>query len=140
VAGNKVELAERNYGLNNTFRALADISKNLSEVPGRKIAIFISEYFPIFLDPARLRSDQPDGTNYSNELREIIWSARRGGLVFYTLDPQVPDSRYSQLLESGMTVPVDITMKTPGLYNIRVGVLETQTGEIGTASNWINVK
>jgi len=88
VQGNKIALAERNYRLKNTLRSLANISKNLSEVPGRKIAIFVSEYFPIFLDPGRLRDAVPDGTNYANELREIIGSARRGGLVFYTLDPQ----------------------------------------------------
>ena len=88
IEGRKIELMEKDYRLRNTLRSLGNISKNLSEVPGRKIAIFISEYFPVFLDPAHLSEDAPDRTNYANELRDIIGRARRGGLVFYTLDPQ----------------------------------------------------
>ncbi|HVF90785.1 MAG TPA: VWA domain-containing protein [Blastocatellia bacterium] len=87
-AGDKNQLMERDYRLKNTLRSLASISKNLGEVPGRKIAIFVSEYFPVYLDPAHLSDGEPNRTNYSNELREIIGRARRGGLVFYTLDPQ----------------------------------------------------
>src|SRR5215213_2375570 len=87
-AGEKSELMEKDYRLKNTLRSLASISKNLSEVPGRKIAVFVSEYFPVYLDPAHLTDGEPNRTNYSNELREIIGRARRGGLVFYTLDPQ----------------------------------------------------
>ena len=86
--GNSNQLLEKDYRLKNTLRSLSSISKNLSEVPGRKIAIFISEYFPVYRDGTRLDSAEPDGTNYSNELREIVGRARQGGLVFYTLDPQ----------------------------------------------------
>lgn len=88
IEGGKIELMEKDYRLKNTLRSLASISKNLSEVPGRKIAIFVSEYFPVFLDPGHLSGDEPNRTNYSNEIRDIIGRARQGGLVFYTLDPQ----------------------------------------------------
>lgn len=87
----------QDYRLRNTLRSLASLAERLKETPGRKIAIFVSELLPLWRDEVECHKGLCGLTrtlNYASELREIIGASRRGGLVFYTVDPQ------------GLTAPV----------------------------------
>jgi VWFA-related protein len=65
-----------------TLRALVSVVKAASEVPGRKIAFFISENLTMRLDP------NSPGENLFMELDQIISESRKGGMTFYTMDPR----------------------------------------------------
>jgi hypothetical protein len=55
-----------------------------------------------------------------------------------TLRPK-PES-YERLMAKGILVPGEIKIKKAGLYNIRVVVIDQETGEMGTASEWVEAK
>jgi|HubBroStandDraft_6_1064221.scaffolds.fasta_scaffold156087_1 VWFA-related protein len=63
-----------------TLRVLMAVLKATSDVPGRKIAFFISEDFSM-----RLRGPFE---NLFTELEEVIYNSRQGGMTFYTMDPR----------------------------------------------------
>jgi VWFA-related protein len=63
-----------------TLRVLMSVLKATSDVPGRKIAFFISEDFSM-----RLRGPFE---NLFTELEEVIYNSRKGGMTFYTMDPR----------------------------------------------------
>jgi VWFA-related protein len=66
-----------------TLRTLVSIAKGVANVPGRKIAIFVSEQLPV-----RIEDGQGAFDNLFSELQEVIAKSRQGGLSFYTLDPR----------------------------------------------------
>jgi hypothetical protein len=47
-----------------------------------------------------------------------------------------PDT-YAAVLREGMNLRGEIKLKKHGLYNIRVVAINPETGEIGTAGDWI---
>jgi VWFA-related protein len=71
------------YILRATLQTLESLAKGIGDLPGRKIAIFVSENLPIFLTGATSPLE-----NLSQELEQVISRSRRGGLTFYTLDPR----------------------------------------------------
>ncbi|HEX5735826.1 MAG TPA: VWA domain-containing protein [Blastocatellia bacterium] len=75
--------AYQEYILRKTLSALRDIAKGVSELPGRKIAIFVSENLPF-----QFTSSAGIDDNISYELTQVISRSRRGGLTFYTVDPR----------------------------------------------------
>jgi VWFA-related protein len=80
------------YQLREGLRSLTSIAKNASQLPGRKIAVFVSEKLPLWLSPKSLSEKGANSLiafeNFSAELQQVIGLSRRGGLVFYTLDPR----------------------------------------------------
>jgi len=44
---------------------------------------------------------------------------------------------YSTVMREGINMHGEIKLKKAGLYNIRVVVLNRDTGEIGTSSDWV---
>jgi VWFA-related protein len=76
-------LGFKEFTLRATMRTLVSIAKAVVNVPGRKIAIFVSEHLPI-----RLGDAQDSIDNLFSELQEVIAKSRQGGLSFYTLDPR----------------------------------------------------
>jgi VWFA-related protein len=75
--------AYQEYILRKTLTALKNITKGVNNVPGRKLAIFVSENLPIQITSAGGTED-----NLMYELEQVISRSRRGGLTFYTLDPR----------------------------------------------------
>jgi VWFA-related protein len=63
-----------------TLRALVSVVKAASEVPGRKIAFFISENLSMKLSGSF--------DNLFMELDQVISESRKGGMTFYTMDPR----------------------------------------------------
>ena len=47
---------------------------------------------------------------------------------------------YPRLLARGIVIPGEIKIKKAGLYNVRVVVIDQETGEMGTASEWVEAK
>ncbi len=76
----------KEYMIQNTYRSLETIAKYVKDVPGRKIAILVSEKLPVYLSENPFVPEKPD--NFSYELQRIIGLSRRGGVVIYTLDPR----------------------------------------------------
>ncbi|HKY06032.1 MAG TPA: VWA domain-containing protein [Blastocatellia bacterium] len=56
-----------------------------------------------------------------------------------TLNLALTPSNYARATGSGIDLPVDLPIKKPGLYNIRVAVRE-RGGEVGTVSEWAQIK
>ncbi len=90
------------YKSRNTLDVLANIAKNVSHIPGRKIAILFSEYLPVWLSNNPLSLEVSSFENLSYELQQVIGQARRGGLVFYTIDPR------------GLTSPIKTASEVQG--------------------------
>jgi VWFA-related protein len=96
VRENPTEVLFKEYYIRNGLRSLSSIAKNVSQLPGRKIAIFVSENLPVWSKPPegklprdfRDSIDSTDFENFSAELYQVIGLSRRSGLVFYTLDPR----------------------------------------------------
>ncbi len=47
---------------------------------------------------------------------------------------------YRRLLDNGITLPGEIKLKRAGLYNVRVVVIDQESGEMGSASEWVEAK
>jgi VWFA-related protein len=94
------------YQLREGLRSLTSIAKNVSLLPGRKIAILVSEKLPVWLSPKPLSEKSANSPiafeNFSAELQQVIGLSRRGGLVFYTLDPR------------GLTIPIKTASEVEG--------------------------
>jgi VWFA-related protein len=94
------------YELREGLRSLTSIAKNVSRLPGRKIAIFVSEKLPVWLSSKPLSEKSANSPiafeNFSTELQQAIGLSRRGGLVFYTLDPR------------GLTIPIKTAAEVEG--------------------------
>lgn len=109
IEGNTINVGSLNagslhveYKLRSTLDVLASIAKNVSHIPGRKIAILFSEYLPVWLSNKPLSLEGSSFENLSYELQQVIGQARRGGLVFYTIDPR------------GLTVPIKTAAEVQG--------------------------
>jgi VWFA-related protein len=66
-----------------TLRTLVSVVKAASDVPGRKIAFFISESLSM-----RPKNPNDSFENLFMELDQIISESRKGGMSFYTMDPR----------------------------------------------------
>ena len=66
-----------------SLRAVLAVAKAASNVPGRKIAFFISEDLSM-----RITGQFDAFDNYYSELNQIISQSRSGGTTFYTMDPR----------------------------------------------------
>jgi VWFA-related protein len=75
--------AFQGYVIRKTLTALRDIATGVSNLPGRKIAIFVSENLPFQFTTSAGIDD-----NIMYELTQVISRSRRGGLTFYTVDPR----------------------------------------------------
>lgn len=75
--------AYQGYVIKKTLSALRDIAAGVSNLPGRKIAIFISENLPFQFTTSAGIDD-----NIMYDLTQVISKARRGGITFYTADPR----------------------------------------------------
>ncbi|HLG14842.1 MAG TPA: VWA domain-containing protein [Blastocatellia bacterium] len=73
----------REYIVRATLKTLQSIAKGVGDMPGRKIAIFVSEDLPIVLG-----GDQSGAENVAFELEDVISKSQRGGLTFYSVDPR----------------------------------------------------
>ena len=54
-----------------------------------------------------------------------------------TLNLKLTPETYSTVMREGINMHGEIKLKKAGLYNIRVVVLNRDTGEIGTSSDWV---
>jgi VWFA-related protein len=87
------KLAEQTRVLH-VLKSIERIAESVREIPGRKIAIFVSEKLPFHLSDKYLAPDTYNSNksepfeNFSHELERIISSSRLGSLAFYTLDPR----------------------------------------------------
>ena len=75
--------AYQEYIIRKTLTALKNIATGVNDVPGRKLAIFVSENLPIQFTNSAGTDD-----NFLDELNRVISRSRRGGLTFYTVDPR----------------------------------------------------
>ncbi|MCI0489591.1 MAG: VWA domain-containing protein, partial [Blastocatellia bacterium] len=57
-----------------------------------------------------------------------------------TLNLDLAPNSYSQVLRSGINMGGSIRLDKAGLYNIRVVVIDRETGRIGTASEWVEAE
>jgi VWFA-related protein len=92
----------KEHTLRATLRTLVSIARGVEGVPGRKIAIFVSEQLPVRLDGGQQIVD-----NLFSELQEVIARSRQGGLSFYTLDPRglvttIPGGSASEAVSGSM--------------------------------------
>ncbi|HUK88970.1 MAG TPA: VWA domain-containing protein [Blastocatellia bacterium] len=71
--------------LRDTLRTLVSVVKAASDVPGRKIAFFITENLPVRISDSAMLSGS---SNLLLELDEVISQSRKGGMTFYTMDPR----------------------------------------------------
>lgn len=81
IVGSQAAEMYREYILRATLSTLASIAKGVADLPGRKIAIFVSEDLPILLGDNA-------GDNLAYELEQVISKSLRGGLTFYSVDPR----------------------------------------------------
>jgi VWFA-related protein len=78
----------REHIIRSTYQTIEAVAKSADQAPGRKIAILFSENLPFHA------SGNPFGTgigstdNFSYEIQRVVSRARRGGLVFYAIDPK----------------------------------------------------
>lgn len=75
--------AYQEYIFRKTLSALKNIATGVNDVPGRKLAIFVSENLPIHISNSAGLDD-----NLLYELNQVISRSRRGGLTFYAVDPR----------------------------------------------------
>ncbi|HJQ69223.1 MAG TPA: VWA domain-containing protein [Blastocatellia bacterium] len=83
IPASKGSEAYQEYILRRTLTALKNIATGVSDIPGRKIAIFVSENLPVQLSTTAGPED-----NLLYELNQVISRSRRGGLTFYAVDPR----------------------------------------------------
>lgn len=110
--------------LRNTLSSLQRLAKGVSGMPGRKIAIFVSENLPVGI----ARGDQ-SLENLFYELEQVIAGSRRGGLVFYSLDPRglfaaIPGGSASEAIGHSAIAPSSPDDPTAALD----AVLDSQRG------------
>jgi len=74
--------------IRNTYRAIEAVAKSTDQIPGRKIAILVSENLPFHASGNPFGTDTGSLDNYSYEIQRVVSRARRGGLVFYAVDPK----------------------------------------------------
>ncbi|HWP43826.1 MAG TPA: VWA domain-containing protein [Blastocatellia bacterium] len=77
------DLPYKEHALRATLRTLVNVASGVSDVPGRKVAILVSEQLPVRLEGGNSVFD-----NLFSELQEVIAKSRQGGISFYTLDPR----------------------------------------------------
>ena len=120
--------AYQEYILRKTLTALKNIAAGVDNVPGRKLAIFVSENLPIQLTTAGGTED-----NLLYDLNQVISRSRRGGLTFYTVDPRglvtaIPGGTAAEAVGGSMlstqSVVEDPGARADSLLSSRWGMME----------------
>ncbi len=119
--------AYQEYILRKTLTALKNLASGVDSVPGRKLAIFISENLPIQV--TTLGGED----NLLYELDKVISRSRRGGLTFYTVDPRglvttIPGGSAAEAVGGSMlstqSVVEDPGARADSLLSSRWGMME----------------
>ena len=129
--------AYQEHVLRNTLTALKNIAMGVSNIPGRKLAIFVSENLPVQL----ATTGGPDD-NLLYELNQVISRSRRGGLTFYTVDPRgltttIPGGSAAEAVGGSMlgggSTREDPGAKADSLLSSRWGMMELAAATGGYA-------
>ena len=128
LAPSQAGAAYQEYILRKTLTALKNIASGVENVPGRKLAIFVSENLPIQITTAGGTED-----NLLYDLDKVVSRSRRGGLTFYTVDPRglvttIPGGSAAEAVGGSMLSTVS-TVEEPGaradsLLSSRWGMME----------------
>ncbi|HEY6806661.1 MAG TPA: VWA domain-containing protein [Pyrinomonadaceae bacterium] len=108
-----------------------------SDKTGSMIRVLVS------LDPKDLSfNETADGAHESAiQLREIIFGSNGAIVDQQTFNRKItlPRSTYDQTLREGITMSIDLPLKRPGAYQVRVAALDVASSKVGSAGQFVQV-
>ena len=120
-----------------TTTALRFIIDSMGQIPGRKSMVVLSDSMPgenqdpEYLDDFGMRSTVR--LDYTAMLQKIAEQLSRGATL------TLSQSEYEQALQHGIALTIDMPVKKPGAYQVRVAARDRKSSRIGSTGQFVAV-
>jgi VWFA-related protein len=86
--GMEEQILEFNNKVYDSFEVLGKLADRLSQLPGRKSLIWVTNGFPVVLDGRAVPGAKPAEIDYSEDMERSVARLNRADVAVYTLDPR----------------------------------------------------